>query len=1100
MGIGSEIAAFLGVGDEDQAPINEAAAMRSMAANRSTMQQYQAYRDPELLKDLAVSRTINEMPNADDATQMARVKEIYSELQATLPAGLDVAQRSGAGAVVPEMSGQPAEQSGPGAGYKILNALTAPGRGVEAVLAGAENRASELTQNAPMERMGAFTRFASKIPTTLSPVGYFMPSLAGTLASMGSGGQMHGIPMQALAQQGPGALLDVVGSGLSAGKREVLEGNYANTPAITRLESVGERYKDMAVDQVLAEMPNADMAAQSARVKEIYAALLENEVSPGQVEHPTLSGIATNLIGDPTMYIPGGAIGKAAKLAGKGVKAGSWAERGLKVAGGAALGGTLASLTGDVGGLAGAAVGAGLRSSVGERTVGKGLKKAFTYLPHYKELGEKGQEETASMLRAAHERSLQTGKDMYAEARKAGFDIADQNIRRQITDLELGHINRILDDKGLVKTVDLKNTVVPEEWVDEVLGKKSAVTGDEVAKFVHDAPGSASADELADIRRGSGSGLDLHEPEYPKPQHGPISPAMAQSVEKAPVEELGLLLDEARRTHKPTKAVGQLSDDEIIQQWGGKGGRVNEQGIVKSATEHVPIKVSQLSPQGKQWYADKLAKLLSEKQGVEIVSLAGSPLEKSFKATRGAEKGNLVMLPKTVKEHMEFLAKPGGEYHKLVQGWNDFSTKFYRPAQAFWGKMKTTIGGPAFANRNLLSGAGLSLLGLGIKGLNPLSQVQAFKLACRAAQDDLPKAVKAMAKMTFKLNRGQHVKGDQLFEIMRAHGLTGQLESRLNIDDLRRLSPKGNFENVVGRAYQGLPGAAEKVLNIGGPLSPAYMARASENYQHMVTFIGFLDDTSEPSIARALDLSSKYSGNYNRLTTFEKTAMRDVFGFYAWSRFAAPLLFQQIKENPARLASFLKLRSMAAQALPQDKYGWAGKAAWLRENSVPAPEALQPGKDDDAGHQFGLLTIEDPIAVSISALKGFMGQSYGEASQDDPLGEQMGPLVKGVVEFLTGKDIRTGNPIPGGYSGAAFKQAKDTFQRPSKALTDMYDFLTANGKESDAVSMMLRYQVIRMMTGLPVYMSKPYEETARTSAKALKPVRQLLPEAGKALE
>lgn len=542
-------------------------------------------------------------------------------------------------------------------------------------------------------------------------------------------------------------------------------------------------------------------------------------------------------------------------------------------------------------------------------------------------------------------------------------------------------------------------------------------------------------------------------------------------------------------------------------------------------------KISELDAAQQARYIDKVTSELRTIHGVDFVPLRTGTLAGGFLKEGGANTlegmfkqatrfpgdklaDDMILLPAPVKEHMDHLAKLIGrsksDAENMLRIYDDFSNKFYRPARKNWSLLKTIVGGPTFFVRNAISGVGLAILGMGAKGMDPILHAQSLRLGILGAAAGSPEALEGLKKIDLTLRSGQKASAYDVWKAFESVGLSGQMEKRLNLTDVVRMGSrdpgaakniiKGVFtgskpakqklSELVGGAYRNSPKLLEKGLAFGDVpglkyASPMFWSRATENYQHMVTFLGFLDDLSEKGIARALDLSSKYSGNYNRLSQLEKSFMKDAFGFYAWSRFIGPHFVQQMAENPQRLAAFIKARNVYRASLGEegkDKYGWQGRAAWLRENSVMAPDFIQPKMKDN--HHFAVLNVDDPVSMGLSTLKGIASYWPGNVEAQGTEGSEMtGPALTSVLEFFMGRDVRTGEKLEG-IEGWAKNQAGDFIDRPSRQFLLMNNWLRDNGHPDAADSMWWRYAAMRMMMGAPVYLQKPIEETARVKRDA----------------
>lgn len=410
---------------------------------------------------------------------------------------------------------------------------------------------------------------------------------------------------------------------------------------------------------------------------------------------------------------------------------------------------------------------------------------------------------------------------------------------------------------------------------------------------------------------------------------------------------------------------------------------------------------------------------LEAKTGVEHVLLE-SDMESTLQRITGqigTIKGEtLTMVPKPYADFLntslnivKFGEAKGGNL--AVRALSAFNRGLIQPWQRAWRSLHT-IFVPIFHARNAAGGFGLSTIAHGLRALDPELQGKAVAAAMLGASGDAA-ALKIADGIEFTLRSGEKTTLGRVIKEANRLGVTGQLQHHIAAGDV-----------VVPGTARGLariPQALEQVAElsflpqgarqVGKFISPAYWARATENYQHLVAFMGFLDNFTPDGMAKALELTSRFSGNYARLGAIEKSFMREAFGFYSWMRFIFPHIVRQTYENPNAMAAWIKARGYfereRGSAAPISRWGMPSWGAGLLQ---AAPRELQPPPQVGT-HQFAVSALEDPWSMGMSFLPlALKVLGKGEAAGQD-LAFYLGPLAQMATEVISGYDMRTGEPI-----------------------------------------------------------------------------------------
>jgi hypothetical protein len=431
--------------------------------------------------------------------------------------------------------------------------------------------------------------------------------------------------------------------------------------------------------------------------------------------------------------------------------------------------------------------------------------------------------------------------------------------------------------------------------------------------------------------------------------------------------------------------------------------------------------------------------------------------------------GSIQIVPKEYKQTLDairpFIAPSDVEKAQqgLAEGINSLLGTYMRPWRFF-----NTVPNLGFLVRNPIGGFGLGTIALGLRSLNPELQAKAATAGFLAAAGN-KSALAGAREIAWTTRNGTKTTLGDIIDIAHRIGITSQLEHNL-------VSPLVDT-GIGGRAFKAIEAASE-FGNVRGirHLSPGMMAKGAENYQHLLAFMGFLDDLRPESVAKALDLTSKFSGNYTRLGIKERGLLRNMVGFYAWSRFIFPHMMQQLVENPHRMAAWVKARGGIERYWSQNAvYGQAGAPAYPM-GAVPGPAGAQPQNfvGELGSHEQAVAHWESPIGMGLSLippLEKALGISFG----NERFAELLGPLANLMFEVVTGRDSETGGELPPlidvsslpSFAASQLGQlAWAPIKRPSEAFYSLYDLYRQAGNPHESIDLSLRYAVGQRWLGL----------------------------------
>jgi hypothetical protein len=396
-----------------------------------------------------------------------------------------------------------------------------------------------------------------------------------------------------------------------------------------------------------------------------------------------------------------------------------------------------------------------------------------------------------------------------------------------------------------------------------------------------------------------------------------------------------------------------------------------------------------------------------------------------------------------------------------------------RPYMQVWRTGKTVLGGPMYFVRNTAGALGLAALAHGMGVFSPKLQRGAV-LASLASGNMGKEAIRAKK---FVLRSGEETTIGKVLDLAGKAGIIDQFEMRAGLDMMAKgiaAAPArvgSKLTEVVSPVY----------LPLGKKLSARNVGRMSENYQHLVVFMGALESTTDPkALAKALDFTSKFAGNYGRLSPFEKNVLREVFGFYSWSRFIFPHIMTQLVENPQRLAPFAKTREFLRREFEREKpISWNLVPEYQRDLAVPAPGRWQPKAD----HDFAVMTVEDPLQMGLSFIPVVQSLFGGRGAFGTDVYNSIGPAVKIMSMIATGLDPETGEPMERMVdpvrlmndvlegqtdvakarfnSSAVGKMLTDPVSRPSRNIANLWRLYEDAGMPEEVIEMKLKYRVGR---------------------------------------
>jgi hypothetical protein len=359
---------------------------------------------------------------------------------------------------------------------------------------------------------------------------------------------------------------------------------------------------------------------------------------------------------------------------------------------------------------------------------------------------------------------------------------------------------------------------------------------------------------------------------------------------------------------------------------------------------------------------------------------------------------------KRFQQLMPVIGGEASEVQKAYKVFNEFSSRTIRPFMNFFRPSVTLMGGPGYFLRNTAGAVGLGTLAHGMRVLHP-QHVKATALGTLASAGfgaDWARAQKYVLPGSGK----KKTIGWMLDQADRI-GFIDQQDMRAGLEMLMGQGKVGRF---VQKATEFM---SPIYLPMGKRFSQRNMARATENFQKLIVFAGFLKDDTPQALMKAAKLTADYAADYRRLSPFEKHVLKDSFAFYAWNRFIMPHYVKQLTENPQRLAKFAQTRLAAYRASERKQPPEQAVMPYLKLAGVPAPESQQPQRSKIPGmgtKDFAMWSIEDPHTMGLGVMQMVLSALKGEAGMMT-VAEQTSVAPQLAVELFTGRDFRTGEKL-----------------------------------------------------------------------------------------
>jgi len=367
-----------------------------------------------------------------------------------------------------------------------------------------------------------------------------------------------------------------------------------------------------------------------------------------------------------------------------------------------------------------------------------------------------------------------------------------------------------------------------------------------------------------------------------------------------------------------------------------------------------------------------------------------------------------------------------------------FALGVSRSVGSLW-KVSSTLMVPAYFMTNATSAFQWSLIQKGLKGANPRLQSAALYTAVASAMSKSDEAL----KVNYKLPNGQSYPLREILKWAKEDMVVGSGQELYS-----------SFKEVPGGDWtQLLPNTTKKFTDLVTTYTGAKAANnIIDDYQHFVSYLGNLTNGSIEDRARAAQKAAEYTGNYFRLSKFQR-GMKDILGFYYWNSHAIPATIRSLARNPNRITTW-------------DRLSRAQHLEHLREVPEGAqPDEILPENYRDPSYMVAAKSKQRPDKLGPNSYiaEKFVTTPFETLNKalGDPMkffAGNMGLTSTAIVEELTGKELFSGKPIP---ENQQFQRLLlKPIQRPWDAYKNLIESLILEKKYDEALTLAMEFKVM----------------------------------------
>ena len=403
----------------------------------------------------------------------------------------------------------------------------------------------------------------------------------------------------------------------------------------------------------------------------------------------------------------------------------------------------------------------------------------------------------------------------------------------------------------------------------------------------------------------------------------------------------------------------------------------------------------------------------------------------------GSKGQELYFHPETAKRIEEFMGS-------II---NDEATqevmKKFDKVQSLWKASVTSIF-PAFHGRNAISNVFLHFLDIGVHSLNPTNHIMAADMLKKEN-----KAFRLSISMKKSGKAGEEAK-DAFHKLMNTDIFTDKSGYSWTFGELRRVISEKNVAfnpNLVGAIDVTRPTSelmeellpattksgiakrvAKRVIPISTEFLPFKLGRRAgnivEEQARLLSFMVNLRATGDATMAA--QRTKQFLFDYQNLTNFERTFLRRIIPFYAFTRKNIELQAKTLIQAPGRISAEVTALTTLGDVI-------AGQNLTEEETNV-LPDWIKTG--------IGILRKKKGQTVEILGSLGTPIEQPFQAFQPNQFLGSISPLIRVPVEQMSGYSFFQGKALSDVTNAAAFKSAP-------KMIQDLIGFTEIKGTRGD---------------------------------------------------
>lgn len=443
-----------------------------------------------------------------------------------------------------------------------------------------------------------------------------------------------------------------------------------------------------------------------------------------------------------------------------------------------------------------------------------------------------------------------------------------------------------------------------------------------------------------------------------------------------------------------------IREQDLLRQIAGNFG-VSRKQLAKEA-EEIGVKDSPLTNLGK--FFGKQKGNIKEPVMVSKRMLDEDLVEYTNKEFKG------LMIPRVIAEDLEKIGKQvfnNEELKKFLRG--------YDAIQNFFKGSVTSIF-PAFHGRNFLSNVAQNFLDIGVKALDPVSNLRAINI------------LRESSKGVFTDVFGRTFNYADLRKIMKEKGVLGSPGARDVAETVEQKLSTG-MKQKIDTEFKRFFSSESAPFRAGRAVG-----NVIESHARTINFLTNLERGM--SFDEAAKRTKEFLFDYDNLSQFEKTVMRRAIPFYTWTRKNLELQAKMLIKKPVIISTELKTQRLGENETPEE-----------RQN---LPEYLAEGLAIKVGNKNGLAQYLTGMGLPIENALQILPQGLSLDEIVDYLNKiaSQGAFVpKFIAELATGHDFFRNKPLKDVYTGNEYASFPEFVKDFLKLKEKKVDYIDKNGKK-----------------------------------------------------